>query len=61
MIYHCCGALPVVVEFPRGNIRAERFDELLDIGLCVFEEILALGVAKGFIPDWPQDYHPQGG
>ena len=58
MIYHCCGALPVVVEFPKGNLKAESFDELLDIGLCVFEEILTLGVAKGFIPDWPQDYVP---
>lgn len=60
MIYHCCGALPVVVEFPRGHGKAESFDALLDIGLCVFEEILTLGVAKGFIPDWPQDYQQQG-
>ncbi len=58
MIFHCCGALPVVVEFPRGNGKAENFDAILDIGLCVFEEMLTLGVAKGFIPDWPQDYAP---
>ena len=57
MIYHACGALPVIVEFPRGYKNTENFDELLDIGLCVFEEIFALAVAKGFIPDWPQDYN----
>lgn len=55
LIYHCCGALPVIVEFPRGIKRAESFDQILDIGLCVFEEILFLGVKKGFIPEWPQD------
>jgi len=56
MIYHCCGALPVIVEFPRGFVRSEDFDELLDIGLCVLEEMLVLGVAKGFIPEWPQEW-----
>ena len=58
MIYHCCGALPVVVEFPHGHVKAADFNQVLDIGLCAFEEILTLGVAKGFIPDWPQDYVP---
>ena len=58
MIYHCCGALPVVVEFPHGHVKAADFNQVLDIGLCVFEEMLTLGVAKGFIPDWPQDYVP---
>lgn len=56
MIYHACGALPVIVEFPRGYGASEDFDELLDIGLCVLEEMLTLAAVKGFIPDWPQDY-----
>lgn len=59
MIYHTCGALPVIVEFPRGFAKAEDFDQLLDIALCVLEEMLSLAVVKGFIPDWPQDYKPK--
>ena len=42
----------------RGHGASEDFDELLDIGLSALEEMLTLGVAKKFIPDWPQDWKP---
>lgn len=51
LVYHACGALPIMVEFPCGyqNVPS-TFDEILDIGLHALEEILCFGAAYGFRP-----------
>ena len=42
VIYHTCGALPLLAEFPCGyKPRPYTFNEILDIGLCMLEEIVA--------------------
>lgn len=53
-VYHVCGALPLLCEFPTGHGSAAfTADELLDIGLTVFEEILLYGLHDGFRPyEW---------
>ena len=50
-IYHQCGALPLLVEFPSSI--AEHlltFDQVLDVGLAVFEALLVFGNDIGFRP-----------
>lgn len=51
MVYHVCGALPLLVEFPIGyqNI-PDNFDEILNTGLFALEEILMFGNERGFRP-----------
>jgi len=51
LMYHCCGALPLLVEFPWGYQNVpDNHGEILDIGLAVLEEIVAFGTAYGFRP-----------
>jgi len=51
MIYHLCGALPLVVEFPCGyQNEPDNPDDILDIGMLVLEEVIAFGNAYGFRP-----------
>ncbi len=51
LIYHTCGALPLLVEFPVGyKDFPYRFDEVLDIGMSVLEEILLFAEADRFRP-----------
>lgn len=51
LVYHACGALPLLVEFPWGYQNVpDTHDEVLDIGLLALEEIIAFGVAYGFRP-----------
>ncbi len=69
LIYHVCGALSFIIEFPSGigNI-PDTLDELLDIGMYTMEEIAAFGVGYGFRPrepiqdgrtaQWPQKPKP---
>jgi hypothetical protein len=53
-IYHACGALPLVVEFPMGWQRVPATPrEILDIGLTVLDEIAAFGNRYGFRPPDP--------
>ena len=55
VIYHCCGALPVVVEFPCGYQNVpDSPDEILDIGLYALEEVAAFGAAYRFRPPDPK-------
>lgn len=55
MIYHACGALPLLVEFPCGYQNVpDTFDEVCDIGMTVLEEVLAFGAAYGFRPPDPR-------
>jgi len=55
MIYHVCGALPLLVEFPCGYQNLpDNHDEILDIGMYVLEEIIAFGAAYGFRPPDPR-------
>lgn len=48
-IYHQCGALPLLAEFPT-SVDGHRldFDRILDVGLCVFETLAAWGDELGF-------------
>lgn len=44
-LYHHTGALPLIFEFPRGlAMKPFTFDEILDVGLTVLEEVLRYGV-----------------
>lgn len=55
VIYHCCGALPLVLEFPCGYQNLpDNPDEILDIGLFALEEVAAFGVAYRFRPPDPK-------
>ena len=55
LIYHTCGALPLLVEFPVGYKNFPyTFHEIVDIGMCALEEILCFGTADRFRPQDPQ-------
>lgn len=47
-IYHVCGALPFLCEFPYGG--PLKCEQLLDIGLITFEEVLAYAHRDGLRP-----------
>jgi len=54
LIYHVCGALSFIVEFPCGwQNNPDNHDELLDIGMYTLEETAAFGTAYGFRPREP--------
>ena len=51
IIYHACGAMPLLVEFPCGyKPFPYTFIQVLDIGLAALEEIVAFGTANRFRP-----------
>jgi hypothetical protein len=51
LIYHACGALPLLFEFPCGyKPFPYSFDEILDIGLAAMEEIIFFGLQNRFRP-----------
>ena len=54
-IYHACGALPVLIEFPCGwqNL-PNNHGAILDIGLAVLDEISAFGGRYRFRPRDPK-------
>ena len=53
-IYHSCGALPLLIEFPCGwQNFPDNHDEILDIGLTVLEEIVTFGNHYRFRPADP--------
>ena len=53
-LYHGCGALPLLVEFPCGWVaRPPTHKDLLDIGLAVIDEICAFGNRYRFRPPDP--------
>jgi hypothetical protein len=55
LIYHCCGALPLLIEFPCGYQNTpDSFDELLDTGMLALEEVVAFGSAYRFRPPDPK-------
>ena len=55
MIYHCCGALPLMMEFPCGyQNKPDNHDEILDIGMYAIEEVVAFGTAYDFRPHEPR-------
>ena len=55
LAYHCCGALPLLVEFPCGYQNfPDNHDEILDIGMYVLEEVAAFGAGYGFRPPEPK-------
>jgi len=50
-LHNACGALPLLVELPHGL--AEKpftFDEILDINLTLFDEVIRFGLTYGFRP-----------
>lgn len=50
-VYHVCGAMPILCEFPSGNdLRYMDHHELLDIGLITLEEILFYAHRDGLRP-----------
>ncbi|MBN1670891.1 MAG: hypothetical protein JXR37_07655 [Kiritimatiellae bacterium] len=54
MVYHACGALPLVSEFPQGWLnRPDSHRDILDIGLHVIDEICAFGSRYRFRPTDP--------
>jgi len=55
VIYHCSGALPLLVEFPCGYQNVpDNPDEILDIGMFALEEVAAFGTAYRFRPPDPK-------
>ena len=51
VIYHCCGALPLVVEFPCGYQNVpDNPGDILDTGMFALEEVVAFGTAYRFRP-----------
>ena len=50
-VYHACGALPVLIEFPCGweNV-PDNHRSILDIGLAVLEEVAVFGAHYRFRP-----------
>jgi hypothetical protein len=49
--YFVCGCLPLTFEFPHGTSRKPfTHDEILDIGLIMFEEVMVSGLRDGFRP-----------
>ena len=54
-IYHACGVLPLLVEFPCGYQNfPDNHGDILDIGLTVLDEISAFGNRYRFRPTDPQ-------
>jgi hypothetical protein len=55
-VYHACGALPLVIEFPYGG--PERVPgthrEILDLGLAVLDEVALFGSIYRFRPPEPR-------
>ncbi len=50
-LHHTSGALPLLFEFPHGlEMKPFTFDEILDIGLSMFEEVMRHGITYGFRP-----------
>ncbi len=50
-LHHTSGALPLLFEYPHGlETKPFTFDEILDIGLSLFEEVMRFGVTYGFRP-----------
>lgn len=50
-LYHACGALPVLVEFPEGWLNIpDNHTDILDIGLTVIDESAAFGIDRQFRP-----------
>ena len=49
--YFVCGCLPLTFEFPHG-VTSKPFthDEILDIGLLMFEAVMDMGLQDGFRP-----------
>ena len=55
LIYHTCVALPLLVEFPLGyKAFPYSFNEIVDIGMCVLEEIICFGACDRFRPYDPK-------
>ncbi|MFA6107515.1 MAG: M14 family zinc carboxypeptidase [Candidatus Latescibacterota bacterium] len=50
-LHHACGALPLLFEFPHGMaMKSFTFDEIVDVGLTLFEEVMRYGVGCGYRP-----------
>ena len=51
-LHHTSGALPLLFEFPHGlEMKPFSFDEILDVGLGLFEEVMHYGVNCRY---WPR-------
>jgi hypothetical protein len=54
-VYHACGALPILIEFPCGYQNLpDNHKDIVDIGLNVIDEICAFGNRYRFRPREPQ-------
>jgi hypothetical protein len=50
-LHHTCGALPLLFEFPHGlAMKPFTFDEIVDVGLSLFEEVMRYGVTCRYAP-----------
>jgi len=50
-LHHTSGALPLLFEFPHGlEMKPFTFDEILEVGLSLFEEVMRFGITYGFRP-----------
>jgi len=50
-LHHTSGGLPLLFEFPHGmQMKPFTFNEILDIGLGLCEEVLRYGVSCGYRP-----------
>ena len=50
-LHHHTGTLPLLFEFPHGlEMKPFTFDEILDVGLGLFEEVMCYGVNCRYRP-----------
>ncbi|MEW6751814.1 MAG: M14 family zinc carboxypeptidase [Candidatus Latescibacterota bacterium] len=50
-LHHTCGALPLLFEFPHGlQTKPFTFEEILDVGLSLFEEVMRYGLSCRYGP-----------
>ncbi|MFP4056817.1 MAG: M14 family zinc carboxypeptidase [Candidatus Brocadiia bacterium] len=58
-VYHACGAVPLLIEFPCGwaGVPATH-REILDIGLAVLDELALFGARYGFRPEVSSEWSP---
>jgi hypothetical protein len=59
ILHMASGALPLLYEFPHGLVNAPfTHDEIIDIGLTLFEEVMSFGLIYGFHPRFNDIFLP---
>jgi len=59
ILHMASGALPLLYEFPHGTINAPfAYDEIIDLGLTLFDEIMQFGLVYHFQPRFANIFLP---